>query len=100
MLCLRQSDVLRQGRKVMRCVPLSTREAHIICEANITPAGHITFRAAEHIIAKGTCFRKCLLLVPLTGLEPVRDRSRQILSFVPEREARGIWQYFTELEVT
>ena len=23
-----------------------------------------------------------------------------ILSFEPEREARGIWQYFTELEVT
>ena len=31
---------------VMRCVPLSTREAHITCEAYITPWGHITFRGS------------------------------------------------------
>ena len=29
-----------------------------------------------------------------------RHQTNRILSFVPEREARGIWQYFTELEVT
>ena len=33
-----------------------------MAKPNITPDGHITFREAEHIVAKGTCFRKCLLL--------------------------------------
>ena len=79
MFCLRQNDVLRLCRKVMGCVPLSTREAHIICEANIMPKEHITFRAAEHIIAKGTCFRKCLLLVQVLITDLVKRSRAHIL---------------------
>ena len=46
-----------------------TREPHITCAANITPAGRNTFRAAELIDAKGTCFRKCLLPALIAGLD-------------------------------
>ena len=49
---LRLSDALRLCRKVMCCIPLSTRKTHITCEASITSIGHITFRAAEHIVQK------------------------------------------------
>jgi hypothetical protein len=52
MLRLRRSDVVLTRSDVLlplvakRCdvFRILTREAHITCEANITPEGHITFR--------------------------------------------------------
>ena len=54
MLRLRRSDVVLSHSDVLlplvakRCdvFRILTREAHITCEANITPDGHITFRAS------------------------------------------------------
>ena len=42
---------------------------HIICEANITPAGRISFRKAEHIVEKSTALA-VLFLVEMGGIEP------------------------------
>lgn len=44
--------MMRPAAAVMRCVPLSTREAHITCEAYITPEGTSRSAGAEHIVAK------------------------------------------------
>ena len=58
-MILPQDDFAASGKSddapavtVMRCVPLSTREAHITCEAYITPEGTSRSAGAEHIVAK------------------------------------------------
>ena len=57
----------------MRCVPLSKREAHITCEAYITPEGISRSAGAEHIVAKSAFCQQtkdAFCMVAGEGFEP------------------------------
>ena len=58
MLCLRHSDVLRSCRKVICCVPLFMREAHITQRSRTShPKDPSRSASAEHIVEKSTLSR-------------------------------------------
>ena len=54
-------------------------EAHFIVSTTSYTAGVLHLPQAN-FIEKRTCFCKCVFLVPLTGLEPVRSCPQRILS--------------------